>query len=84
MINGIELYHVVHGSGEPLLLLRGHGRSAPLSKTFRHEGPGGSGGANVLLRLATKQPARVKAMVLVTRSQPCWPAPRPLPAATTT
>lgn len=64
--------------------LRGHGRSSPLSKPFRHDdaasdmlvlldhlnitsfkGLGISGGGNVLLHLATRQPGRVKAMVLV-------------------
>jgi pimeloyl-ACP methyl ester carboxylesterase len=64
--------------------LRGHGRSAMLTKPFRHEdaatdifalldhlkiatckGIGISCGGNVLLHLATRQPHRVKAMVLV-------------------
>ena len=64
--------------------LRGHGRSATLSKPFRHadaardmlallehlgigafKGLGVSAGGNVLLHLATSQPERVKAMVLV-------------------
>jgi pimeloyl-ACP methyl ester carboxylesterase len=64
--------------------LRGHGRSSPLEKPFRHEaavadmfalldhlrisaikGVGISGGGNVLLHMAVKQPDRVKAMVLV-------------------
>jgi pimeloyl-ACP methyl ester carboxylesterase len=64
--------------------LRGHGRSSPLSKPFRHQEAavdmlalldhleinaykalGISGGGNVLLHLATRQPERVKAMVLV-------------------
>jgi pimeloyl-ACP methyl ester carboxylesterase len=64
--------------------MRGHGRSAPLAKPFRHEdaagdmfvlldhlairsfkGVGISGGGNVLLHMATKQPARMDAMVLV-------------------
>jgi len=64
--------------------MRGHGRSANLSKTFRHDeaatdmfallehlgvrsfkGLGVSGGGNVLLHMATRQPDRVEAMVLV-------------------
>ena len=72
--------------------LRGHGRSSPLLKPFRHEeaaadvfalldhlgistfkGVGISGGGNVLLHLATRQPARVKAMVLVSAT-PYFPA----------
>jgi pimeloyl-ACP methyl ester carboxylesterase len=112
ILNGVELYFEVHGSGEPLLLLhgfsgcsqdwsaltadwsshfqliipdmRGHGRSSQLSKPFRHDeaaadllalldhlaittfkGVGVSGGGNVLLHLATQQPERLKAMVLV-------------------
>jgi pimeloyl-ACP methyl ester carboxylesterase len=129
VLNGVQLYFEVHGSGEPLILLhgfsgcsqdwieaagkhhplplkdsrasslvnewgeqfqiivpdmRGHGRSAILAKPFRHQdaafdmfalldhlgirafkGIGISGGGNVLLHMATKQPERVKAMVLV-------------------
>ncbi|HLV94080.1 MAG TPA: alpha/beta fold hydrolase [Candidatus Acidoferrales bacterium] len=74
------------GSDFQLILpdLRGHGRSSPLSKPFRHDetaadlfalldllgistfkGVGISAGGNVLLHMATSQPARVKAMVLV-------------------
>jgi pimeloyl-ACP methyl ester carboxylesterase len=34
-------------------------------KELRYEGIGVSGGGNVLLHMATKQPERVKAMVLV-------------------
>lgn len=64
--------------------LRGHGRSAILSKPFRHEDAaadmfalldhlkicsckavGISGGGNVLLHMATRQPERIAAMVLV-------------------
>jgi pimeloyl-ACP methyl ester carboxylesterase len=64
--------------------LRGHGRSAILSKPFRHDeaamdlfalldhlgihtykAVGISGGGNVLLHMATKQPERIAAMVLV-------------------
>jgi pimeloyl-ACP methyl ester carboxylesterase len=64
--------------------MRGHGRSALLTKNFRHDdaaadvfalldglritafqGLGISGGGNVLLHLATGQPERLKAMVLV-------------------
>ncbi len=64
--------------------LRGHGRSAPLAKPFRHQdaaadiialldhlgigafrGLGVSAGGNVLLHIATQQPERVAAMVLV-------------------
>jgi pimeloyl-ACP methyl ester carboxylesterase len=67
-----------------VLDLRGHGRSSPLAKPFRHEeaatdtfalldhleigafkGVGISGGGNVLLHMAVKQPYRVKAMVVV-------------------
>lgn len=72
--------------------LRGHGRSSPPAKPFRHEeaaadmfalldhlgigackGVGISGGGNVLLHAATKQPNRVKAMVLVSAT-PYFPA----------
>jgi len=72
--------------------LRGHGRSEPLSRPFRHEdaavdmvalldrlsiaafkGVGISAGGNVLLHMATKQPDRVKAMVLVSAT-PYFPA----------
>jgi len=72
--------------------LRGHGRSDPLSRTFRHDesaadifaildhlrisackGVGISGGGNVLLHMATKQPDRVTAMVLVSAT-PYFPA----------
>jgi pimeloyl-ACP methyl ester carboxylesterase len=73
-------------AGRQLIIpdLRGHGRSTPLDKPFRHDvaardmialldhlglatfkGLGVSGGGNVLLHLATLQPERVKAMVLV-------------------
>lgn len=112
ILNGVQLYCEVHGSGEPLVLLhgfggssldwaplaaewadnfqmivpdmRGHGRSASPTSAFRHDaaagdiqalldhlgvatckGLGVSGGGNVLLHLATRQPERVKAMVLV-------------------
>ena len=112
MLNGVQIYFELHGSGEPVLLLhgfsgssqdwsavaaqwssdfrliipdlRGHGRSAPLAKYFRHDdaasdilalldhlgvttfkGLGISGGGNVLLHLAARQPERVKGMVLV-------------------
>ncbi len=120
ILNGVQLYFEVHGTGEPLLLLsgfsgssqdwkaslqewgvnfqfilpdlRGHGRSGSLSKPFRHEeaaadmfalldrlgiaafkGIGVSAGGNVLLHMATKQPNRVKAMVLVSAT-PYFPA----------
>ncbi len=120
ILNGVQLYFEVHGTGEPLLLLsgfsgssqdwkaslqewganfqfilpdlRGHGRSGSLSKPFRHEeaaadqfalldrlgiaafkGVGVSAGGNVLLHMATKQPNRVKAMVLVSAT-PYFPA----------
>jgi pimeloyl-ACP methyl ester carboxylesterase len=72
--------------------LRGHGRSAVLSKPFRHrdaaadmlalldhlgiapcKGLGVSGGGNVLLHMATMQPERVQAMVLVSAT-PYFPA----------
>jgi pimeloyl-ACP methyl ester carboxylesterase len=112
VLNGLQLYFEVHGTGEPLLFLhgfsgcsqdwipsitawgsqfqliipdlRGHGRSGILSNPFRHEdaatdvfalldhlgiltckGVGISGGGNILLHMATRQPDRVKAMVLV-------------------
>lgn len=112
ILNGVEIYFEIHGTGEPLLLLhgfsgssqdwlpslsawgpdfqlimpdlRGHGRSSILSKPFRHQdaasdmfalldnlgigackGVGVSGGGNVLLHMATRQPERVKAMALV-------------------
>ena len=81
--------------GEKLQLnlpdLRGHGRSAILSKPFRHDdaatdmfalldhlkirackGVGMSGG-NVLLHMATKQPERIAAMVLISAT-PYFPA----------
>ena len=120
ILNGVQLYFEVHGTGEPLILLsgfsgssqdwksslqewgagfqiilpdlRGHGRSGHLSKPFRHEdaatdmfalldhlgitafkGVGVSAGGNVLLHMATKQPNRVKAMVLVSAT-PYFPA----------
>jgi pimeloyl-ACP methyl ester carboxylesterase len=120
MLNGVQLYFEVHGTGEPLLLLsgfsgssqdwkaslkewgahfqlilpdlRGHGRSGSLSKPFRHDeaaadmlalldhleiaackGVGVSAGGNVLLHMATKQPGRVRAMVLVSAT-PYFPA----------
>jgi pimeloyl-ACP methyl ester carboxylesterase len=112
VLNGVQLYFEIHGTGEPLLLLhgfggcsqdwlpligdwqqhfqlivpdlRGHGRSSDTGTAFRHtdattdilallnhlgisafKGLGVSGGGNVLLHLATRQPERVKAMVLV-------------------
>jgi pimeloyl-ACP methyl ester carboxylesterase len=112
LLNGLQLYFEIHGTGEPLLLLsgfsgtsqdwkptlhqwggnfqfilpdlRGHGRSGSLSKPFRHveasadmfalldrlgiksvKGVGISCGGNVLLHMATRQPHRVNAMVLV-------------------
>ncbi len=111
-INGMEMYYVIHGQGEPLVLLhgytgssgdwepflpdlaqeyqlvipdlRGHGRSTnpAMAFTFRqaaldvfalldHVGIdqfkaiGISGGGNTLLHMATQQPGRVAAMVLV-------------------
>ena len=112
MLNGVQIYFEIHGSGEPLLLLhgfsgssqdwkasildwgsafqlilpdlRGHGRSGVLAAPFRHQeaaadmlalldhleieackAVGISGGGNVLLHMATRQPERVTAMVLV-------------------
>lgn len=120
VLNGVQFYFEVHGTGEPLLLLhgfsgssqdwraslaewggrfqlivpdlRGHGRSGILSKPFRHEdaatdlfalldflgigackGVGISGGGNILLHMATKQPERIQAMVLVSAT-PYFPA----------
>jgi pimeloyl-ACP methyl ester carboxylesterase len=112
VLNGLQLYFEIHGTGDPLFLLhgftgcsqnwlptkelwgngfqliipdlRGHGRSGALIKPFRHEdsasdmlalldhlgiesckGVGVSCGGNVLLHMATRQPKRIKAMVLV-------------------
>lgn len=112
ILNGVQLYFEMHGTGEPLVLLhgfsgcsqdwapliaewrshfqlivpdmRGHGRSTIPEKFFRHDdsatdvlalldhlgissfkGLGVSGGGNVLLHIATRQPERVNAMVLV-------------------
>lgn len=112
MLNGMQMYYVLHGEGEPLLLLhgytgssndwrvffqdiageyrlvipdlRGHGGSTnPLSEfTFRQaaldvfalldslgierfKAIGLSGGGNTLLHMATQQPERVEAMVVV-------------------
>jgi pimeloyl-ACP methyl ester carboxylesterase len=120
MLNGVQIYFEVHGTGEPLLLLhgfsgssqdwkslptdlgtgfqliapdlRGHGRSSVLARPFRHQdaaadmlalldhleiiackGLGVSGGGNVLLHMAAKEPERVKAMVLVSAT-PYFPA----------
>jgi pimeloyl-ACP methyl ester carboxylesterase len=111
-INGMQMYYVLHGQGEPLLLLhgftgsssdwspffhdlssdyqlvipdlRGHGRSTNPSMEFTHrqaaldvfalldhlgidrfKAIGLSLGGNILLHLATQQPGRVEAMVLV-------------------
>lgn len=111
-INGMQMYYVAHGQGEPLLLLhgftgsssdweiflpdlvqeyrliipdlRGHGRSTNSSTTFtfrqaaldvfalldhlgidRFKAIGMSGGGNTLLHMASQQPERVTAMVLV-------------------
>ena len=111
-INGMQMYYVLHGQGEPLLLLhgftgssgdwspfvhdlageyqlvipdlRGHGRSTNPSTEFtfrqcaldmfalldhlgidRFKAIGLSGGGNTLLHMATQQPGRVEAMVLV-------------------
>lgn len=112
-LNGIDLYHEVHGQGEPLLLLhgftgcsgdwvhagrdqlarehrlivpdaRGHGRSTNPGKTITHRqcaldalalldhlgvdrcrAIGMSMGGNTLLHMATLQPDRIEAMVLV-------------------
>ncbi|HJT56426.1 MAG TPA: alpha/beta hydrolase [Ktedonobacteraceae bacterium] len=111
-INGMQMYFVSYGSGEPLLLLhgftgssrdwtmfapelleeyqliipdlRGHGRSTNRLRefTFRQaaldvfalldylgitqcKAIGVSGGGNALLHMATQQPDRIKAMVLV-------------------
>lgn len=125
MLNGVELYFEVHGSGEPLVLLhgfggcsqdwlprlndwgpqfqliipdmRGHGRSSNPAKIFRHDDAAGdilalldhlkieafkaigvSGGGNVLLHVATRQPERVKAMVLVSATSYFPAQARPL------
>jgi pimeloyl-ACP methyl ester carboxylesterase len=111
-INGMQMYYVVHGQGEPLVLLhgatgssddwapfldelegeyqlvmpdlRGHGRSTNPLREFtqrqaaldvsalldhlgieRFKAIGISGGGNILLHLATQQPRRVEAVVLV-------------------
>jgi pimeloyl-ACP methyl ester carboxylesterase len=111
-LNGMQMYYVTCGQGEPLLLLhgftgsssdwepfvselaeeyqlilpdlRGHGRSANPLKEFTHrqaaldmwalldhlgiehfKAIGASGGGNILLHLATQQPGRVAAMVLI-------------------
>src|SRR6266849_4972074 len=111
-INGMQMYYVLHGQGEPLVLLhgftgsssdwslffhdlaseyqlvipdlRGHGRSTNPSMEFtfrqcaldvfalldhlgidRFKAIGMSGGGNTLLHMATQQPGRVAAMVLV-------------------
>lgn len=120
MLNGVDIYFEIRGTGEPLVLLhgfsgssqdwntsdealgagfrlivpdlRGHGRSSVLSKPFLHRDAAGdilalldhagvqsykaigiSGGGNVLLHMTTKQPERVKAMVLVSAT-PYFPA----------
>lgn len=111
-INGMQMYYVTYGQGEPLVLLhgytgsggdwelflpdlakeyqlvmpdlRGHGRSTNPSMTFtfrlaaldmfalldhlgidQFKAIGMSGGGNTLLHMATQQPGRVAAMVLV-------------------
>jgi pimeloyl-ACP methyl ester carboxylesterase len=111
-LNGMQMYYVLAGEGEPLVLLhgytgasgdwapfldelagkyrlvipdlRGHGRSTNPLTEFTHrqaaddmvalldllgierfKAIGISGGGNVLLHMATRQPARVAAMVLV-------------------
>ncbi len=111
-INGMQMYYVSHGEGEPLVLLhgftgssgdwelflpdlvqgyrliipdlRGHGRSTNSSGTFtfrqsaldvfalldylainRFKAIGMSGGGNTLLHMATQEPERVTALVLV-------------------
>ena len=111
-LNGMQLYYVMPGQGEPLVLLhgftgssndwalffhdlakeyqlvipdlRGHGRSTNPAMEFtfrqaaldvfalldhlrieRFKAIGISGGGNTLLHLATQQPSRVAAMVLV-------------------
>jgi len=111
-INGMQMYYVLHGQGEPLVLLhgftgagsdwepflpelaegyqlvipdlRGHGRSTNPLREYTHrqaasdimallyhlgierfKAIGLSGGGNILLHLATQQPGRVEAMVLV-------------------
>lgn len=125
MLNGVELYFEVHGSGEPLVLLhgfggcsqdwvprlddwlphfqliipdlRGHGRSSNPEKMFRHDAAAGdilalldhlkieackaigvSGGGNLLLHVATRQPERLKAMVLVSATSYFPAQARPL------
>lgn len=125
MLNGVELYFEVHGSGEPLVLLhgfggcnqdwtprmedwlphfqliipdlRGHGHSSNPEKIFRHGAAAGdilalldhlkieackaigvSGGGNVLLHVATRQPERIKAMVLVSATSYFPAQARPL------
>jgi pimeloyl-ACP methyl ester carboxylesterase len=111
-INGMQMYYVIHGQGEPLVLLhgftgsssdwapflhdlareyqlvipdlRGHGRSTNPSTEVTHrqaaldvfalldhlgiercKAIGLSFGGNILLHLATQQPDRIVAMVLV-------------------
>jgi pimeloyl-ACP methyl ester carboxylesterase len=111
-INGMQMYYVLHGQGEPLVLLhgftgsssdwslyfhdlaseyqlvipdlRGHGRSTNPSMEFtfrqcaldvfalldqlgieRFKAIGLSGGGNTLLHMATQQPGKIVAMVLV-------------------
>src|SRR6266566_146735 len=77
MLNGVPIYFEVHGNGDPLLLLHGFSAwrhdeaAADMFALLDHlgietlKGMGVSGGGNVLLHMATKQPERVKAMVLV-------------------
>lgn len=76
-LNGIQLYCEIHGNGEPLVLLHGFSGTSQdwkssipeLTKNFQligvFKGIGISGGGNILLHMATRQPDRVKAMVLV-------------------
>ena len=111
-LNGMQMFYVTCGQGEPLLLLhgftgsssdwepfvaefaeeyqlilpdlRGHGRSTNPLREFTHwqaaldvwalldhlgierfKAIGASGGGNILLHLATQQPSRVEAQVLI-------------------
>ncbi len=54
-LNGMQMYYVLHGQGEPLVLLHG----------FTGSSNDWCGGGNTLLHMATQQPGRIVAMVLV-------------------